>query len=368
MRPWLPADAARDALDGAIRAGLRRKPSGPAPKPWKLHRTIASIPDGSGCQSIAVAAQAGGRRAVAMVLLKQGFGVKDAFIRACESASEQRRMLAVVADEAGGRDVKPGFLRDVLAAALGEDLPPAPALIDLAEICGFDTLRPEARSVAELIAGIDPGGTIAAMGPQEIGRQVAASAGWVDRYPVLDSWFEDSTPVREILAKGGSRAARLRAVRAALEDRRGWWGRIIARAAVTLQAAGDPAWIEFAATAQALETGRDLRKIPIMEDIAEWTLERPSAHEFADADGDVAVPAHEIEPERPGEFARLLKGSELTPDWVDGFLMAVVVAPKLIRGGEWIDLLIDAMAAVPQPRAPAAVPRHRDAALQRRRR
>ena len=130
---------------------------------------------------------------------------------------------------------------------------------------------------------------------------------------------------------------------------------------MTLHAAGDPAWIEFAATAQALEAGRELRKIPIMEDIAEWTLERPSAHEFAEP-RDVALPAHEVEPERPGELARFLTGSELTPDWVDGFLMAVVVAPKMIRPGDWIDLLIDTMAEF---RSRASLQRFLDIVMER---
>ena len=36
----------------------------------------------------------------------------------------------------------------------------------------------------------------------------------------------------------------------------------------------------------------------------------------------------------------MLEGSELTPDWVDGFLAAVVVAPKMVRPGDWIEELV----------------------------
>jgi yecA family protein len=352
VRPWLPADAARDALDLAIRAALRREAAGGArPKPWKLHRMVASIPDGSGAQSIAVAAQSGGRRVVAMLLLKQGFGVKDAYLIPCESASEQRRLLARVADEAAAEDVPPDFLRPVLADALGEGLEagclPAPGLIDLAEVCGIDTLHPEARSVAGLIADLDPEGDIAGMSPPAFGRMVMASRDWVDTYDVLDSWFEDTAAAHEVQAQPGSHAARMRAMRAMLEQRRGWWARLIARAAVVLRAAGDPAWPQFAATAHALDTGRDLRKIPIMEDIAEWTLERPGAPlEPQDTDGlPVTPPPAALE--KPGELARILKRAKLTPEWLDGYLMSLAVAPKMVRPGDWIASLVETLPEFP---------------------
>ena len=279
LRAWLPADAARQELDRVIREALRREVSGGAgPKPWTLHRIFASIPDGSGAQSIAVAAQSGGRRAIAMLLLKQGYGVKDAYVVPCESASAQKRMLATIADEMGAADVAPGFVREALAAALGEGLEaghlPAPGLIDVADVCGLDDLRPEPRSVGDLIADIDPEGVVAALTPQRLGALVNRSEDWADGYEMLDSWFEDSAAVQDVLTNNITPRTRLRGIRAVLEDRRPWWTRLIARMAVTLHAAGDLPG-EFAATALALENGWDSREIPIMEEIAAWTLERP---------------------------------------------------------------------------------------------
>ena len=104
VRPWLPADAARDALDGAIRAGLRREPSGLAPKPWKLHRTIASIPDGSGCQSIARGG-AGGRPA------RRRHGAPEAGVRGqgrLHTPLRERLRAAAHARGRRGRGGRPG--------------------------------------------------------------------------------------------------------------------------------------------------------------------------------------------------------------------------------------------------------------------
>jgi yecA family protein len=41
-------------------------------------------------------------------------------------------------------------------------------------------------------------------------------------------------------------------------------------------------------------------------------------------------------PERKGELARLVKGSAITADWIDGFLMSVTIAPKVIAPNRWL--------------------------------
>ena len=141
MRSWLPEDAAREVLDRLIKEAIRRDVAGgAAPKSWKLHRILASIPDGVGAQSIVVVAQAGGQRAIAMLLLKQGFGVKDAYLIPCASASEQKRLVTTIAEEIDAEEVTEVFVQDALATALGDGveagLLAAPGLIDVAEFCG----------------------------------------------------------------------------------------------------------------------------------------------------------------------------------------------------------------------------------------
>jgi hypothetical protein len=54
--------------------------------------------------------------------------------------------------------------------------------------------------------------------------------------------------------------------------------------------------------------------------------------EQAEADGP--------QPERKGELGRLVKGSAITVDWIDGFPMATTLAPKLIAPNKWLPELL----------------------------
>lgn len=49
----------------------------------------------------------------------------------------------------------------------------------------------------------------------------------------------------------------------------------------------------------------------------------------------------QIEAERPGELARLLKGSPLKPDLIDGYMTAVLIAPEFASPDEWLAPLME---------------------------
>ena len=57
---------------------------------------MATLPDGGGAQSVMVALQSGGSRKTAMLLFKQGHGVKDAYAVPCTSASEQKALIGLL--------------------------------------------------------------------------------------------------------------------------------------------------------------------------------------------------------------------------------------------------------------------------------
>lgn len=362
VRGWMPGDAARETLDKVLKEALRREVAGGAePRPWTLHRLLASLPDGAGAQSIAVAAQRSGQRCVAMLLLKQGFGVRDAYVIPCQSATEQKKILAQITGEMDALDVEPAFLDLALPAALGEgahlDEPPAHGLVDVVEICGVRELRPKTMSVEDWIAEIDPEGELPGMSAQKLGRLVNASAEWSHDYSLMQSWFEDSADLQTILAEAITPRSRETAVWRHLETRRDWWARLIAKAAATIKASTEERredWKAFAATALALAHGRPLRKVPLMGWIAEVSFEgardswnRPEGQsddgweEGAECGGSVAfVPPA---PERKGELKRLMKKArmDVTPEWIDGYLEAIVVAPKGLMPSDWIGGILE---------------------------
>jgi yecA family protein len=343
LRSWLPEDAARVGLDTLLRDAMRRGVSGGAvAQPWQVHKVLATLPDGTGAQSIGVSLQRGSERALAMLLLKQDFGVKDAYMIPCTSASEQRKILTSIEAETSALPVPPGYLAQALELALADGLdhglPPAAGLIAIADACGLTGLRPQGRITDELLSALDPVGHLSALSPQARGKLINASEFWPDDHPLTGSWFEDSDASRTVLDTARAPRAMETALWNWLETRRTWWARIMARSALLLQAIGHADAPGFATTARSLLDRRALRKIPIMleihhQTISAWLHGDATADDF-DPDTDNLPPPPA--PEKKGELGKLLKGTSLSPTWIDGYLAAICVAPSFIPPDRWL--------------------------------
>lgn len=359
MRSWTEDEATRSGVDvlvrNAMRSGTASAATGAVPK---IHRAMSSLVDGSGAQSISVAVQTGGTRSIAVVLIKEGFGVKDAYVIPCSSASEQRNLMARVTAEVETLEVPLSYLASALAMAIADGLqlghPPAPGLADVVQVLGLSELRPHKMTVAEVAAQIDPSGQLNAMSAQARGRLVNASADWDARFPMISaSWYEDSDAVTQAIEGTRSSAAMKRALWETLEDRRAHWTRVIIRMAHLLSASADAAALQFAAVAIALEQGREMKKVPIMETIFNlsvdcWMDETASGDRFSAASIEVTSGPStsnrqmpDVPPEKSGELEDLLKPAKLTQWWVDGYIMGVCTAPKLVAPGSWVSVLLN---------------------------
>ncbi|MEM6945953.1 MAG: hypothetical protein AAF565_19590 [Pseudomonadota bacterium] len=95
VRKWLPAEPARAAVDATLRRWMQGGGAAAEPLKVRIARTAASLPDGVGAHSLVAAIEIGGQKGVAMAMLKQGHGVKDAFILPCTSLREQRQPSSV---------------------------------------------------------------------------------------------------------------------------------------------------------------------------------------------------------------------------------------------------------------------------------
>jgi hypothetical protein len=305
-----------------MRTGAR--PSVPA---VKVHRAAASLPDGVGAQSLIAAVQIGSRRAVAMAMLKQGHGVKDAFLIPCASATEQKTLLARVLDEIDSIDLPSAALAAILARGLGEGLAlgrlPAPGMVDMAEIWGAEALSPQPFGPTDILTDLGP-----TPWPADDSALIAASATWLDRFPHLDSWFEDTGTLREALARARTETGREAAVWKHLTTRREVWARTIAASAAVLQAGQDPIWPSFAAVARALVGDRSLKRIPILHDIVAMTLKAWAA-------GAGAAPE-----ETADQGETLLAGADLGDAFLDGYLTALCVAPVAPAPELWLGTLL----------------------------
>jgi len=352
LRSWIPQDDARAQVDqilrDALRAGLGSAGNETA---WTVQTAYASLPDGSGAQSMAIALQSGKARALAMILLKADHGVKDAYVIPCKSARDQKSLMDRMTEETGALSVPFSYVASSVAQALGDGLaqglPPAPGLIDVAERTGLRGLRPEPSDTQALLQTLSVHSQLAVASAQKRGRLINASGDWWEHHDLLRYWHEESDEARQAIEQARSPRARERALWRWLETRRGWWAHQIARCAAVLDAAEHPDTASFAATAMALMDGRDLKKIPVMEDILEqtfeaWAFESDDLAEDGDAQEFISLAQDdEPAPEGPGEFTALLKGAKVTEDWIDGYLMAIIIAPKMITPNRWMPPLFD---------------------------
>jgi hypothetical protein len=332
LRKWMPDDPARSAVDDAIRRQLR-KDRPPVPYTVKVHRATASLPDGVGAQSLVAAVQIGSRRVVALCMLKQGHGVKDAFVISCTSATEQKGLMAQVLGEIDTFDLPPAALAVILARGIGEGLSlarlPAPGMVDMAEIWGPDALSPLPAGTADILAALGP----VPQGADEAAL-IASSAAWMDHFPHVDSWFEDTGDLRKALSRARTDAGREAAAWKHLATRRDFWARTIACGAAVLQAAQDPAWPSFAAVARALAADRPLKRIPILKDIVGMTLE---AWGDAAAEDDADDAAAEDDAD---DAAELLAEAGLGDAFLDGYLTALAISPLAPAPELWLFTLI----------------------------
>ncbi|MFG6083312.1 UPF0149 family protein [Paracoccus litorisediminis] len=334
IRKWMPDGPARAALDAVIRRRMREggmKSDAPA---TTIHRAAASLPDGAGAQSLIAVFQQGNRRGIAMAMLKQGHGVKDAFIIPCASASDQKRMLAKVLGEIETFDVSPVSLAEALARGVGEglslDILPAPGLVDWAEFWGADALAPVTGEAEAILAAIGGTVTLAGLSVTERTALVKASADWMDRFAQSDAWFEDTTDLRAAISRARTEKGQEAAVWKHLETRRNWWARLFAVSAATLKSAGEQEdWLSFAAVAKELLAGTPLKRVPIMAGIMEMTLDA-----FDARDGSVPLMADS------GDIGPLLAHAGINETYLPGYLMALAISPREPSPEAWLGALL----------------------------
>ena len=295
IRTWLPADGARPILDVALREARRHGLVGPLEcLELQPSRLLGSLPDGSGSQNFAVVLEGADGPAAALVLLKIGHGMKDAFLVRGEDTEEVLSQLA----ETGCIDLAPDALEPALSAALAEGLsagkPAPPGLIDVVQACGLGALRPQPMVAQDWLSRVDPGGKVARLPARERKRLIERSEDWSFDHEMVETWFEGTAIVDKALAGVDDPRQLTAALWAASEKRRGYWALLIARAAHVMKTAtGETDWRSFVATAAALIDGTALEKIPVMEhilrtSIAAWQAEEYGLHGSDDQelDGD----------------------------------------------------------------------------------
>ena len=366
IRSWITDAETQTGINSIVQQAMRLGDMAMgAAKPPKIHRVLSSLIDGVGGQSLAVVLQVGGARKVAVLLIKRGYGVKDAYLVPCTSATEQRKLVEMISTGANMRDVSLEYVANVIAFGLSDGLEnncaPAPGLIEVVEALGLHDLRPRPASVSDIVALVDPDGQLDAMTPQARGRLISASGDWGLISPMIaDSWFEDSDEIADAIGRSKSLSAAQKAFWRALEGRRDHWATVIARTGYLMRVLDDPHALQFAAVAQALVDGRALKKTPIFDLILDLSIEvwqheamgRPvdspplpdgglGPIDVRDVRAPQGMQMHEPPAEQPGELEKLLAPAQLTEPWMQGYLMGVCTAPEFVSPSAWMQVLMN---------------------------
>lgn len=277
MRNWVPANE-RDGLDAAI--SIARKKSiecAPSPRPV-VQQILSSGIDGSGALSILVLAKEGGKPLIAGLLVKHGFGVRDAWVRRNADPETLLEMVDHVDSEICLSETSLDYARIVCCQALAINIevgqPPPFALLDFAEAVGLSELNPRALPVDKLVADLLSEVDAANLSATAVKKILCRSADWLEEHPTLETWFEDNV-TKGIGAGRTPRAKQIAYLMAGpLQARRHRWAELAAWTALSLKHRhpyGD--WQGFAIVARELLGHRPLEEIGLMKSIASTTIE-----------------------------------------------------------------------------------------------
>ena len=265
IRNWMPPDEARPVVDATLREARRRDLVAPLERPaLRPVRPLARLPASNGVQTFTVALEGNDRPDVAVIQIKAGLGILEAFVA---GGAPARRALQ---DQENSHpvsiplDALHTLLASAMAEGLSEDRPPPPGLIDVVLACRLGELRPRSITTADWLAELDPKEEIAALPAAQRENLIVRSATWPANHPETKYWAEGTALYDEVVESVFDIEQVAPAFWARFEERRGDWTMLMLRAAYVLKAGGSDDWRSFAATGSALIDGREPPTIPIM--------------------------------------------------------------------------------------------------------
>jgi hypothetical protein len=287
LRNWLPAPE-QPGVDALI-AAARRAGIASAPLPRTEPLGVQASPfDGSGAQAASLSVKDRKRYRIESVLVRQGYGVREAFSHCDLTKPELDRLGRHLADAGGTIRVDGAYLRRLLshfiAVGLDRGAPPPPQLLLTNEWAGGGYWTPERVSPGEAIEGLaatDPN----AFTPEREQRALADAGHWPTARPFAASWFEDVSAIEDLLRDrlGGPERwlERLPAGSNAVLDgfleqkRDAWTERLLWMALWSAACPERPPvpWQDFVVVARVLERGVPLKDIPLMGAVAERSVQ-----------------------------------------------------------------------------------------------
>lgn len=276
MRDWLP-DAERAEIDVAI--GTARA-AGTACAGWpqlKVRKVLTSGFDGSGAGTVLILSEQAGKKHLAGLLFKHGFGVRDAWLR----RNVKKRELEMLLDGLDGEvdlasasiDYAATALRHFLAVNLETGTPIPFGTLAVAEATGLADVAPAALPLEELVASLLADVDAAKLAKESVANILRKSAAWPGVYGSLESWFEPNVEKLVGASRGKDERRMATLLAGPLQSHRRRWAELTAWFAFALKQQSAEGWDEFAIVAGEILRGRPLDEIGLMLAVARTTLE-----------------------------------------------------------------------------------------------
>ena len=273
IRNWVGAGR-RPAVDAAIRAA-RQHDGAAAPLPSvQVGDILASSCDGAGAQSYFVLSKQKRKISVASLLIKHGFGIRDAWVGHGKSRGEVAEMVNHIHSEVGGWNASLDGMQTALSHGLAINArtnEPIPfALLQFIEVTGLPPMTPAYLDPDQLIGRLLDEIPADNKNENAISRALAGSKRWLDEFVWLDSWFDDSEAASKAARREKTIKARTEAVlNSVVAERRKHWAELLAWNALAARDDGDTGeWIGFTLVARELLGDRPIREIPLAIAIA----------------------------------------------------------------------------------------------------
>ena len=277
IRNWVPEDRRR-AIDAIIKAARAMGSAMEKRVAIQVRELLISERDGAGAQSIFASIKQGRKNALVSILIKQGHGVRDAWVAQSLSRAEIEDMLDHIASEMSVHETTAEDAALILSSALADGPTGSTApfgLVQAVALIGLSDVAPRFVSVDDLVESMLADAAAAATDAKAVQKAVRGSGRWLATNPQLDSWFENGDDVAQAIKGKRKIEDRIAAVTAkVLELKRPYWASVVAWSAFAQRGDGnDNDWIEMALVAREMSSARPLAEIPLARFIAVQTVE-----------------------------------------------------------------------------------------------
>jgi hypothetical protein len=278
MRNWTSEDT-RFAIDAIIRASRQKEITLPSRPSAQIKGVLASACDGAGAQSFFLTLRQKKKFSVASLLLKHGYGLRDAWVRPSLTSAEVDMFLTQIELQLINFDGSLEIIRTAIEHGLaitiarGDVIPFG--LVHFVEAAALGSVMPIEHSPERLLDQLIAEASLEKAGGLEISSALARSKRWDKCFPWLDLWFEDSEAAVRAVGKAIKKKDKIESVISdVLTSRRRYWGELLIWTA--FGASHDDRVKETAdliLVARELLNTRPLTEIPFASLIAKTTVE-----------------------------------------------------------------------------------------------